>query len=127
MAMNPKRLVSDVPLSDLARVVIIGPAWSGKSTLADSIMDRFRRAGSYQPVLIDYDLIAAALGSGETHDHSASHRTVALAAWIGAVRAIRKVPQSVPVILIHAEPTAGRLGYYETTGWYVIDTDRARP
>ena len=62
------------------QILVMGPPCSGKSTY----VAEHKRPGD---VVIDYDALAVALGSPDSHDHPASLRPVVLAAWTAAIRA----------------------------------------
>lgn len=105
------------------RVVIVGPSQAGKTTAAAILADAMRQIDSTRPpIVIDFDRIAEALGSGHHHEHPAPHRWVALAAWKAAVRSLPSTPNTVPVILIHAHPHGWfDADYYAGHGWQIID------
>lgn len=86
--------------------VITGPPCSGKSTFV------MNNAGPAD-IILDFDLIAQALGSRVTHRHSDAHRRVALAAWTSAMNAAFTWSRMVPnVWIVDTEPSAQRLAQY---------------
>ena len=86
--------------------VITGPPCAGKSTYA---------ANNALPgdLIIDFDLIAQALGSTERHDHQSWIRDVAAAAWGSAVRQALKHHQRHSAWIIDSRPSREREADYK--------------
>lgn len=90
--------------------VITGAPCAGKSTYAR----QHRRPGD---IVIDFDDLAQALGSGVTHDHADHIREVAAAAWSSAVReAIRQHRAGRRVWIVDTRPSAHRREDYDRAG-----------
>lgn len=73
-------------------VVVLGPPCSGKTTYVNEHITR-------GDIVIDFDAIASALGSGQDHEHDEVYRTVALAARKAAIEAAVRTRARVWVIL----------------------------
>ncbi len=101
--------------------VVTGPPCSGKSTYA------WEHA---QPgdVVIDFDRIAQALGSGSPHDHPDAVRWVAIAARRAAVnRAIVEHQRGATVWIVHTRIPQQDMDRYKAAGaeLVVLEVDRA--
>ena len=108
------------------RLVITGVAGAGKSTLAVALAAQYADLENGDPpVVVDFDLLAVALGSPDSHDHPLHHRLVTRAAWRAIVRT--PLPLTTPIIIIHAHPTPGGLARYLATGYRIIDLPARRP
>jgi hypothetical protein len=84
--------------------VITGPPCSGKTTYA-------REHAGPGDVIVDFDVIAQALGSAAAHDHDPRLREIAAAAWSAAVdRAAGRT--GIAVWIIDARPTPRRRRQY---------------
>jgi predicted kinase len=97
--------------------VVTGPPCSGKSTYAWS------RA---QPgdIVVDFDRIAQALGSGSPHDHPDAVRWVAIAARRAAVNsAIIQHQKGATVWLVHSRIPAKDMARYIDAGAEVVTLD----
>jgi hypothetical protein len=97
--------------------VVTGPPCSGKSTYAWS------RA---QPgdIVVDFDRIAQALGSGSPHDHPDAVRWVAIAARRAAVNsAIIQHEKGATVWLVHSRIPAKDMERYLRAGAEVVTLD----
>jgi hypothetical protein len=96
--------------------VITGPPCGGKSTYASA----HAMPGD---IVIDFDLIAQALGSPVTHGHEKHIAEVAAAAWSTAITRALEDVKSRQVWIVDTSPTAYRLRrYYEARARTVICT-----
>lgn len=87
--------------------VIVGPPCAGKSTYAR----RMARAGD---VVVNYDLIAVALGSDRSHEAPPAVADAAFAARAAAVeRCIRK---GWTAWIIHTRPSRQQIARYRSAG-----------
>lgn len=94
--------------------VITGPPCSGKTTYA-------REHAKPGDLVIDFDQLAQALGSPDTHDHPSATVYVTRAAWQTAVRAaIGCHHRGARVWLIDTEPSAHRRHQYSKAGAKVV-------
>lgn len=97
--------------------VITGPPCSGKSTEA---MRRHRDAGRGS-ILIDYDLIAQALGSTDPHNHPDPVRWVTIAARRAAIdAAIRQHQAGATVWIVQTRISATDTQRYRAAGAQII-------
>lgn len=79
-------------------VLVTGPPCSGKST-------HVAENASPGDVVIDFDALAVALGSPDSHDHPEELRPVVVAAWVSAIaEAVRRPGR---VWLVRVWPDAG--------------------
>jgi hypothetical protein len=100
--------------------VITGPHCSGKSTYA-------RQHAVPGDIVIDFDLIAQALGSPVTHGHDPQFRKVAMDARDGAITgAIALHRQGTRVWIIHGRPTAAAEAYYARQGGRLVRLSAGR-
>lgn len=97
------------------RVVIAGPAGSGKSTRAREL------AGPGVPIL-DFDELARALGSRVDH-HLEPHPPAIVPATLEAWRAVHRHLLAEPgsAVIIHAEPNPVALMQYADAGFRLIE------
>lgn len=92
--------------------VITGPPCSGKSTYA-------REHARPGDITVDFDLIAQALGSPDSHDHPPELREITAAAWSAAVnRVLAYSRTSITAWIIDSKPTRQR--------WLAYQQARAR-
>lgn len=90
--------------------VITGPPCSGKSTYA-------REHARPGDIVIDYDLIAQALGSPDSHDHPYAIRRTAIIARRAAIgAAIEAHHTGTTVWIIDSDPPRSRLHTYRQAG-----------
>lgn len=94
--------------------VVCGPPASGKSTY---VLERAKSSD----VVIDFDVLARALGSSVSHGHSSAHAVVANAARSAALEAALRA--GVDVWLIHAMPSAQVRAIYKRQGAELIVVD----
>lgn len=96
--------------------VVIGAPCSGKSTY----VQEHRQAGD---VVIDYDLIAKALGFEGDHLATGNIRLCALAAREAAIK--KAIDLGADAWVIHTAPTDAQAEEYELAGaeWIVMETD----
>jgi predicted kinase len=86
--------------------VITGPPCSGKTTYA-------RQHAQPGDVIIDFDVIAKALGSTAYHDHDPRIREITAAAWSAAVdRTLAITRTGITAWIIDARPTPRRRQQY---------------
>ena len=100
--------------------VITGPPCGGKSTYA---------AQHAMPgdIVIDFDLIAQALGSRVTHGHEKHVTEVAAAAWSAAIiRAIDEHARGRRVWIVDTSPTPYRLRRYGAAGARTVTCTASR-
>lgn len=82
-----------------ARITLVtGPPCSGKTTYV-------REHAQPGDTVIDYDALAVALGSPDTHDHPDSLRPVIVAAWAAALAEARRQPGHVWLIRVFPDTT----------------------
>lgn len=97
--------------------VITGPPCSGKSTYA-------RAHARGDDIVIDFDVIAQALGSQVTHGHSPHILDVAERAWSAAIReAIDQHKQGHRAWIVDSRPTAYRRAQYLDAGATMVRLD----
>lgn len=94
--------------------VVTGPPAAGKTTYA-------REHAQPGDVIIDYDAIAVALGSPDTHDHPQAIRRATQAARSAALAAALKAHATI--WLIHTMPTPTDLAHYRRLKAQVITVD----
>ncbi len=94
--------------------VITGPPCAGKSTYA-------RAHCRPDDIVIDFDDIAQALGSGVKHGHSRHLADVAAAAWAAAIReAVRQHQAGGRAWIVDSRPSAWRWGQYSQAGAVIV-------
>jgi predicted kinase len=94
--------------------VITGPPCSGKSTYA-------REHAEPGDILIDYDLMAQALGSTSPHDHPDPVRWVTIAARRAAIgAAIAQHRQGATVWIVQTRIAADEMGKYRDAGAEIV-------
>jgi AAA domain len=94
--------------------VVTGPPCSGKSTY----VRQHARPGD---IIVDFDLIAQALGSPVSHGHDGQLREVAAAAWAGAVRgAITQHQAGRRAWIVDARPRPYRSEQYRQAGARIV-------
>ena len=90
--------------------VITGPPCAGKST-------HVRQHAKPGDVVVDFDLIAQAVGSPVSHGHDSQVAEVAAAAWSGAIReAIRQHKARHRVWIVDSRPCGWRADQYSQAG-----------
>lgn len=90
--------------------VVSGPPCSGKSTW-------IRTRSQPGDVVIDFDIIAQALGSSESHRHNIHVRRVTMAARAAAISAaIEQHHRGATVWIIDGRPPERRVHMYEAAG-----------
>lgn len=94
--------------------VVTGPPAGGKSTYVTN------HAGA-NDIVIDFDVLAIALGSHVDHDHARDVVVIAQAAWQAASKAAQAVRSNV--WLIHAQPNAQSLAIYKRLGARLVVID----
>lgn len=102
----------------MALYVVTGPPASGKTTYVAA-----RAAPG--AVVIDYDLLAAALtaGGGDTHRHLRPVQRVAHRARRAAIREGLRQARGHDVWVVHSSPTPEALAEYQAHGARVITID----
>lgn len=98
--------------------VIIGPPCAGKSTY----INEHKKDGD---LVIDYDVIASALGSPKKHDAEGLIKKAAFEAREGAIKEALKSPGSESWI-IHTKPSTQQLENYEKAEAEIIKLDPGR-
>ena len=94
--------------------VITGAPCAGKSTYA-------QQHAMPGDIIIDYDLIAQALGSPATHGHEPHTVEVAAAAWSAAIdRALKEHARGCRAWIIDTAPIAYRRRRYTETGARIV-------
>lgn len=94
--------------------VVTGPPCSGKSTYA-------RQRAEPGHILVDYDLLAQALGSTAAHDHPDAVRWVAIAARRAAVNAaIAQHHRGATVWIVHTRIPANDMQRYLGAGAEIV-------
>jgi predicted kinase len=94
--------------------VITGPPCGGKSTYA-------RQHARLDDIVVDFDLIAAALGSLASHGHSKHIAAVAGRAWFAAVcEAIARHHDGHRAWIIDTSPPDSRRRQYEAAGARIV-------
>lgn len=94
--------------------VVTGPPCSGKTTH----ISRHAKPGD---VVIDYDLIAVALGSPDSHDHPDHIRFIARQARHAAIKAALNAARGgATVWIIDSQPGPGRLRSYHQAGAVIV-------
>lgn len=91
-----------------AITIVYGPPCAGKSTYVDKVSG----AGD---VVVDYDILARALGSTVAHGVSGSIRSVAFAVRETAIFLILKGLDD-PAFIIHTNPTTDKISDYKKAG-----------
>lgn len=86
--------------------VITGPPCSGKTTYA-------RQHAKPGDIIIDFDLIAQALGSPDPHDHDPRLREITAAAWSAAVDRLTTGYPAMRAWVIDSRPTRMRQFAYQ--------------
>ncbi len=94
--------------------VVTGPPAAGKTTYV-------RQHANPGDVVIDFDALAVALGSPDTHDHPAHITRVAQAAWHAALRTA--LSTAAHVWLIHANPNGRDLARYRAMRAEIVTVD----
>jgi hypothetical protein len=104
------------------RLVVSGPPGSGKSTWVQT----HRRPDV--PVL-DFDLIAYAVGSPIDDHHGADHPDSIAAAAFVAWNAVRNyaLAEPIPVWIIHASPSPAALFQYQDAGFALFALEGPKP
>lgn len=95
-------------------LVVAGPPVSGKSTLVQQRAAELRAAGHPDPIVLDYDLLAQAIGSTVTHGHQ-DHLTPVVQRMRGvAIRAALDSSRSTGcwVLIVDSSPPAHRMDWY---------------
>lgn len=98
--------------------VITGPPCAGKTTYA-------REHARPGDVVIDFDELARALGSGNAHDHHPSIREITAAAWSAAIRRALTEKQ-LTTWIIDSRPTSPRRSQYDNTAATYINLTAGR-
>ena len=93
--------------------VVTGPPCSGKSTYVRT----HARPGD---IVVDFDILAQALGSPTPHDHSAATRHVTIQARRAAIAAALTVADKVPVWIVDCNISPERMAAYKTAGARVV-------
>jgi AAA domain len=94
----------------LVLTVVTGPPCAGKTTYV-------RQHAKPGDIIVDFDLIAQALGSPVSHGHNGQLREVAAAAWAGAVRgAIAQHQAGRRAWIVDARPRPYRSEQYQRAG-----------
>lgn len=78
--------------------VVTGPPCSGKTTY----VNEHAKSGD---VVIDYDALAVALGSPDTHDHPEHLRPVVTATWVAAITEARRSDNRVWLVRVNPSAT----------------------
>ncbi|MHA3682797.1 hypothetical protein ACXR2W_00855 [Leucobacter sp. HY1908] len=94
--------------------ILVGPPCAGKSTMA------WELRGSNDPV-VDFDRIASALGSAESHNADGRVKAVAFKVRDAAIDAVLALGGDSWII--HTSPTAFQLGRYDIYGAEFILVD----
>lgn len=94
--------------------VVVGPPCAGKSTY----VRRMARAGD---VLVDYDALAACLGSDRSHEAPPAVADAAYAARDAAVS--RCVAKRWPAWVVHSRPSGAQINAYRDAGARLVLLD----
>lgn len=89
--------------------VVTGAPCSGKSTYA-------REHAGAADTVIDFDLIAQALGSHDSHDHPAWLREITAHAWSAAIQSALRCPYDHDAWIVDGYPTQARANAYSRAG-----------
>lgn len=89
--------------------VVSGAPLSGKSTYV-------RENAEAADIVIDFDVLARALGSPADHDHPPCIVNVATQVWLAGIREVTKKRQPVDVWIVDTEPTEYRRSLYTRAG-----------
>lgn len=79
-------------------ILVTGPPCSGKTTYV-------RKHSNPGDTIIDFDALAVALGSPDSHDHSSEIMPVATAAWAAALAEARRHTATVWLVRVFPTPT----------------------
>lgn len=93
--------------------VVTGPPCSGKTTYV-------RTHAKPGDIVIDFDLIAQALGSATPHDHSSAVRHVTIQARRAAIGAALTVHHQTPVWIVDCNISGDRMRAYRRAGARII-------
>jgi predicted kinase len=96
--------------------VITGPPCSGKSAWA-------RENAKPGDIVIDFDVIAQALGSPEDHDHDPRLREITAAAWSAAVDRLTAGYSGMNAWIVDSRPTRTRLFHYQRAQARIVALD----
>lgn len=95
--------------------VITGPPCSGKTTYA-------RQHAKPGDIIVDFDLIAQALGSPVTHGHDRQFWKVAIEARDVAIRAaVQQARQGKTAWIVDSRPTEQARQAYQKAGGRIVD------
>lgn len=94
--------------------VVMGPPCSGKTTYV-------RQNARPGDIIVDFDSLAFAMGSGVEHDHEQSYIIYACAARDAIVERLFRPPPARAWVILTSEDQAQRLGLHEAE-WKVLDT-----
>ena len=103
-------------MSDAKVRIVTGPPCSGKTTYVQT-------KASKRDVIIDYDAIAVALGSPNTHDHPKSLVPYILHVRNALLERVRDKRPTTNVWVIATSPQADELGMADEV--ILLETDRA--
>lgn len=104
----------------MALTVVTGPPAAGKSTYVQA----HAKPGD---IVIDYDLIAAALSpGGDTHDHPRRLAKVAYRARSMAIHEALRHVDHIDVWVIHTSPQPDTIATYQAHGAHIITIDPGR-
>ena len=96
--------------------VVLGPPCSGKSTY-------IRENANKGDVLVDYDVIATALGSTKPHGAEGAIKDAAYKARTAVVHYLIENAESVEGWIIHSEPAGWQMEAYKNAGAEIIELD----
>lgn len=115
----PAQAAAGMGAAEVNRITVVtGPPCSGKSTY----VQQHRMPGD---IIVDFDLIAQALGSSADHDHPDALREIAAAAWWISVRRILE-NRPAPAWIIDAKPKPRHIADYDKAGvrWVRLNASR---
>lgn len=105
-------------------VVIRGPYCAGKSTELRRRAEQLHAEGR-EPICIDYDDLAQALGSTRSHGHSDPITALTVRLRGLAIKAALELHRDtgVDVLIVDASPTPSRLQQYQQAGAEIVTLD----
>lgn len=107
-----------------ALVIFTGNYCSGKSTAMRQRAERLHAEGR-EPICVDYDRIAEALGSTRSHGHSDAISTLTVRLRGLAIKAALDLHRDTgaDVLIVDASPTQARLDQYRSLGAEIVSLD----
>lgn len=105
-------------------VIFTGNYCSGKSTAMRQRAEQLRAEGR-EPICVDYDRLAEALGSTRSHGHSEAISALTVRVRGLAIKAALDLhrDQGADVLVVDASPTQSRLDQYRSLGAEIVSLD----